>query len=74
MAATSMVDSVDADEDSDDSTLEDKELLKRLKQGQSRMEQIKRMLVTQRGFIVESLRKLAQSQSEYDSKKETDQR
>jgi len=39
MAATSMVDSVDTDDESDDSTLEDKELIKRLKQGQARMEQ-----------------------------------
>jgi len=34
-----MVDSVDTDDESDDSTLEDKELIKRLKQGQARMEQ-----------------------------------
>ncbi len=34
-------------------------LLRRLTQSQARMEQIKRMLVTQRGFIVQSLRLMA---------------
>ena len=39
----------------------EQELLRRLGQGQARMEQIKRMLVNQRGFIVESLKQLAVS-------------
>ena len=39
----------------------EQELLRRLSQGQARMEQIKRMLVNQRGFIVESLKQLAVS-------------
>jgi hypothetical protein len=39
----------------------EQELLRRLSQGQTRMEQIKRMLVNQRGFIVESLKQLAVS-------------
>ncbi len=39
----------------------DESLLRRLRQSQARMEQIKRMLVTQRGFIVRSLRQVAES-------------
>ena len=44
-----------------DSKDTEQELLRRLSQGQARMEQIKRMLVNQRGFIVESLKQLAVS-------------
>jgi len=48
--------------DIDEETSEDEqELLKRLGQGQARMEQIKRMLVNQRGFIVQALKQLAES-------------
>ena len=62
MQATSMGDVIDAKDDEDeddDESISEQELLKRLSQGQARMEQIKRMLVNQRGFIVESLKKLA---------------
>lgn len=46
----------------DEETSEDEqELLKRLGQGQARMEQIKRMLVNQRGFIVQALKQLTES-------------
>lgn len=48
--------------DIDEETSEDEqELLKRLGQGQARMEQIKRMLVNQRGFIVQALKQLTES-------------
>ena len=48
--------------DIDEDTSEDEqELLKRLGQGQARMEQIKRMLVNQRGFIVQALKQLTES-------------
>ena len=50
LVAISMND-IDEGETSED----DQELLKRLGQGQARMEQIKRMLVNQRGFIVQAL-------------------
>ena len=49
MVATSMADSADSpdSEDSDDDqTFEDKELLKRLKQGQARMEQVNAHVTT----------------------------
>lgn len=59
--ATSM-DDVDGPLRVEDSSGE-QELLKRLGQGQARMEQIKRMLVNQRGFIVEALKQLAESNS-----------
>jgi len=49
----------DLDEDSTD----EQELIKRLTQGQARMEQIKRMLVNQRGFIVQALKQLTESNS-----------
>ena len=39
----------------------DQELLKRLEQSKARMEQIKRMLVNQRGFIVQALKQMAES-------------
>ena len=42
---------------------DEQELLKRLGQGQARMEQIKRMLVNQRGFIVQALKQLTESNS-----------
>lgn len=45
----------DLDEDSE------QELLRHLSQSQARMEQIKRMLVNQRGFIVQALKQLAES-------------
>ena len=51
-------DDVDGAED-EDAELDEKDLLQRLKQSQARMEQIKRMLVNQRGFIVQALRQLA---------------
>ena len=45
MVATSMADSADSpdteDSEDEEGTIEDKELLKRLKQGQARMEQVK---------------------------------
>ena len=43
------------------SSEDEQELLKRLGQGQARMEQIKRMLVNQRGFIVQALKQLTES-------------
>lgn len=48
------------DEISDD----EQELLKRLGQGQARMEQIKRMLVNQRGFIVQALKQMTEFNSD----------
>ena len=51
------------DPDHIDDNATEQELLKRLGQGQARMEQIKRMLVNQRGFIVEALKQLAESNS-----------
>ena len=39
-------DSPDSDDSDDDQTFEDKELLKRLKQGQARMEQVNAHLIT----------------------------
>lgn len=48
--------------DIDEETSEDEqELLKRLGQGQARMEQIKRMLVNQRGFIVQALKQMTEA-------------
>ena len=48
---------IDGEEGSED----EQELLKRLGQGQARMEQIKRMLVNQRGFIVQALKQITES-------------
>ena len=42
---------------------EEEVLLRRLNQSQARMEQIKRMLVTQRGFIVQALKQMAETKS-----------
>ena len=50
-----------ANDGGDPSSNEEDALLRRLRQSQARMEQIKRMLVTQRGFIVKSLRAVAES-------------
>ena len=47
--------------DLDEDTTDEQELIKRLTQGQARMEQIKRMLVNQRGFIVQALKQLTES-------------
>ena len=47
--------------DDDDDPERDARLLRRLQQSQARMEQIKRMLVTQRGFIVQSLKQMVES-------------
>ena len=46
---------------SDEDSTDEQELIKRLTQGQARMEQIKRMLVNQRGFIVQALKQLTES-------------
>ena len=52
----------DIDGNEEEASSEDEqELLKRLGQGQARMEQIKRMLVNQRGFIVQALKQLTES-------------
>ena len=48
---------------SDEDSTDEQELIKRLTQGQARMEQIKRMLVNQRGFIVQALKQLTESNS-----------
>jgi hypothetical protein len=50
------------DEDEPDAS-EEETLLRRLNQSQARMEQIKRMLVNQRGFIVQALRQMAETRS-----------
>ncbi|XP_059087308.1 uncharacterized protein LOC131883769 isoform X2 [Tigriopus californicus] len=55
MAASLEQEIDDLDEDSE------QELLRHLSQSQARMEQIKRMLVNQRGFIVQALKQLAES-------------
>ena len=47
--------------DGEEASEDEQELLKRLGQGQARMEQIKRMLVNQRGFIVQALKQLTES-------------
>ena len=57
------------DIDGDDFT--ETELLRRLSQSQARMEQIKRMLVNQRGFIVQSLKMMAEGNANQVSRMET---
>lgn len=49
------------DDCNEEASEDEQELLKRLGQGQARMEQIKRMLVNQRGFIVQALKQLTES-------------
>ena len=49
--------------DGEEASEDEQELLKRLGQGQARMEQIKRMLVNQRGFIVQALKQVTESNS-----------
>ena len=56
MAPSSSLDKLNLDIDPSD-----EDLLRRLQQSQARMEQIKRMLVNQRGFIVQALKQLAEN-------------
>ena len=53
-------DGYEAEDGSDSDASDELELLRRLGQSQARMEQIKRMLVTQRGFIVQALKQMAE--------------
>jgi len=57
----------DGEEESEES------LLRRLRQSQARMEQIKRMLVNQRGFIVRSLRQMAEAGSSSGEREEEEE-
>jgi hypothetical protein len=63
LVAFSMDEIDEASENNNDHDEDEQELLKRLGQGQARMEQIKRMLVNQRGFIVQALKQLAETNS-----------
>ncbi|CAB4061101.1 TAX1BP1 [Lepeophtheirus salmonis] len=65
VGSSSSVDFSEEDEEEEDDM---SDLLLRLQQSQARMEHIKRMLVSQRGFIVESLKKMAEAQSQLKPK------
>ena len=61
LMSTSLDEELEDDLDAiDDPDITEQDLLRRLHQSQARMEQIKRMLVNQRGFIVQALKQMAE--------------